>query len=168
MFCSPKIPIHQLYSNLSSLKTDPCHFAVEKSEINLSLKAAPQRKCSLCKVKQEMPEDTELTGALPGYFFTDLVLYCSILFGVLCFRIFHKHNMFMLLRNIKRSRIRTHKVGEQIATKMCIQLTCTLGYLYATVFIKVCVDCADTHILYWYNLDISNTWHIFLHIGTIH
>lgn len=44
---------------------------------------------------------------------------------------------------------------------MCIQLTCTHGYLYAFVFIKVCVDCADTHISYWYNLDMSNTWHIF-------
>lgn len=52
-------------------------------------------------------------------------------------------------------------MGEQIATKMCIQLTCTHGYLYAFVFIKVCVDCADTHISYWYNLDMSNTWHIF-------
>ena len=52
-------------------------------------------------------------------------------------------------------------MGEQIATNMCIQLTCTHGYLYAFVFIKVCVDCADTHISYWYNLDMSNTWHIF-------
>lgn len=30
MFCSPKIPIHQIYSNLASVKMDPCHFAVRK------------------------------------------------------------------------------------------------------------------------------------------